>query len=30
MVITDHDGEGWDIRLGSTSDAASLLAALRH
>jgi hypothetical protein len=30
MVITDHDGEVWDIRPGSTSDAASLLAALRH
>ncbi len=30
VVITDHDGGVWDIQLGSTSDAASLLAALRH
>jgi hypothetical protein len=30
VVIADHDGEVWDIRLGSTSDAASLLAALCH
>ncbi len=30
IVIADHDGEVWDIRLGSTSDAASLLAVLCH